>query len=296
MLVCAYREDGSDCTTEMYEYDPGKYRGLIDCKVCGEKAWFVKGYKTEKIDRMACFGARHATGCDASTVLMKPDGEDESAGEGDLSSDIRVDLDKANNNSLYVSQDNGKHGEEESTRVAARPASGVGSGSGFPLNKSLRALLTNLCRNPNYADKGQTINIVTDGGREIIKGQLSDFLVPISEASDKHTGKEYIFWGPINNLNIDKNGVLWLNYGDYRTEPSISLRPELKDQLLRNFKIKDVGELDGSDVIVVGHVGISPNNKAIISTGFTKYLSFRKMNVVAEDEAAKEEHSNSGFY
>ncbi|WP_330472482.1 hypothetical protein [Vibrio harveyi] len=266
----------------MYEDAPGKFRGLIDCKVCGEKAWFVKGYKTAKIDRMACFGARHKPDCDASTLLMKPDGEDESAGEGDLSSDIRVDLDKANKNSLYVSQDNGKHGEEESIRVTARPASGVGSGLGFPLNKSLRALLTNLCRNPNYADKGQTINIVTDGGREIIKGQLADFLVPISETSDKYTGKEYIFWGPINNLNVDSTGVLWLNYGDYRTEPSIKLRPELKDQILRNFKIKEVSDLDGSDVIVVGHVGISPNNKAIISTGFTKYLSFRKMNIMQQ--------------
>lgn len=43
MLVCSYREDGSDCTTEMYQNNPGKFRGLIDCKVCGEKAWFVKG-------------------------------------------------------------------------------------------------------------------------------------------------------------------------------------------------------------------------------------------------------------
>ncbi|MFH4579202.1 hypothetical protein WKW41_12875 [Vibrio alginolyticus] len=282
MLVCTYREDGSDCTTEMYEADPDKFRGLIDCKVCGKKAWFVKGFKTAKVDRMACFGARHTEGCDASTVLIKPDGVDEAEEDGDFSSDIRVDLDKASGNSLYVSQDNGKHGEEESTRVTARPASGIGSGSGYPLNKSLRALLTNLCRNPNYAEKGQSINIVTDGGREVIKGPLSDFLVPISEASEKHIGSDYIFWGPINNLNVDKNGVLWLNYGDYRTEPSISLRPELKDQVVRNFKIKDVGDLDGSDVIIVGHVGISPNNKVIISTGFTKYLSFRKMNVVSD--------------
>ncbi|EMK3382405.1 hypothetical protein V8054_000610 [Vibrio parahaemolyticus] len=280
MILSTYREDGSDCSTEMYENDPSKFRGLIDCKVCGEKAWFVKGYKTEKIDRMACFGARHLDGCNASTMLLKPDGVDESADEGDVSSDIRVDLDKTNNNSLYVSQDNGKHGEEESTRQSSRPIMGAGTGSAFALNKSLRALLTNLCRNPNYADKGQSIRIVTDGGREVIKGKLSDFLVPISEASEKHTGKEYIFWGPINNLNIDRNGSLWLNYGDYRTEPSISLRPALKEQLLRNFKIKDVAELDGSDVIVVGHVGMSPNNKAIISTGFTKYLSFRKVSLV----------------
>lgn len=281
MIVSRYREDGSDCSTEQYESDPNKYRGLIDCKECGEKAWFVKGYQTSKVDRMACFGARHKEGCNASTLLVKAESEDEGE-QGDLSADIRVDLDKAGTKQLYVSQENGKHGIEESTRLTARPTIGVG-GSGFPLNKSLRALLTNLCRNPNYGDKGQIINIVADGGRDVIKAPLTECLVHISEASAEHIGKDYIFWGPINNLNIDKNGVLWLNYGDYRKEPSVSLGPELKEQVIRNFSIKEVGELDGSDVIIVGHVGISPNNKVIISTGFTKYLSFRKVKVVNQE-------------
>ncbi|MBA5760871.1 hypothetical protein H2O73_00840 [Vibrio sp. 404] len=279
MLISRYREDGSDCSTEQYEANPDKYRGMIDCKVCGHKSWYVKGYSTSKIDRMACFGARHEDGCDASTVLIKPEGEDE-AEEGELSSDIWVDLDRANTKQLYVSQDNGKHGDEESTRLTQKRNIGIGGSSGFPINKSLRALLTNLCRNPNYADKGQTIHIVADGGRDVINGVLADYLVPIANASEMHIGKEYIFWGPINNLNIDKKGVLWLNYGDYRKEPSISLSPELAEQVIRNFKLGDVGELDGSDVIIVGHVGISPNSKVIISTGFTKYLSFRKVKIV----------------
>ncbi|WP_172563104.1 hypothetical protein [Vibrio furnissii] len=278
MIVARYRVDGSNCSTEQYAADPEKYRGLIDCIQCGEKAWFVKSYKTEKVDRMACFGARHKDGCDASTVLIKSEAGDE-AEEGDLSADIRIDLDKATNKDLYVSTNNDKHGGEESTRVSQRPVIGIG-GNVFPLNKSLRALLTNLCRNPNYGNKGQIINIVSDGGRDVIKAPLAECLVHISEASTDHIGKEYIFWGPINNLNIDKKGILWLNYGDYRTEPSISLSPELKDQVLRNFReVKEVGELDGSDVIIVGHIGISPNGKVIISTGFTKYLSFRKVKI-----------------
>lgn len=280
MIVCTYREDGSDCTTEQYEANPDKYRGLIDCSECGVKTWFVKGYTTAKIERMACFAARHLEGCTASTVLIKPDGSEDEDEEGELSHDIRVDLDKAGAKQLYVSQDNDKHGDEPSTRQTPRQNIGIGGSSGYPLNKSLRALLTNLCRNPNYGDKGQTINIIADGGRDVINDTLSNCLVPIHEASEQHIGKEYIFWGSINNLNIDKKGTLWLNYGDYRTEPSISLSSELKDQVLRNFKIKEVGELDGSDVIIVGHVGISPNNKVIISTGFTKYLSFRKVKVV----------------
>lgn len=288
MITCTYRENGTKCTTEDYEANPEKYRGLIDCSECGVKTWFVKGYITAKIERMACFAARHLEGCNASTVLVKPDGSEDEDDEGELSHDIRVDLDKAGAKQLYVSQDNDKHGDEPSTRQTPPKNIGIGGSSGYPLNKSLRALLTNLCRNPNYGDKGQIINIVADGGRDVIDDALSNCLVPIHEANEQHIGKEYIFWGPINNLDIDKKGTLWLNYGDYRTEPSISLSSELKDQVLRNFKIKEVGELDGSDVIIVGHVGISPNNKVIISTGFTKYLSFRKIRVVdAELEGAQ---------
>ncbi|MCG7495609.1 hypothetical protein MHO82_01875 [Vibrio sp. Of7-15] len=259
MIVSTYREDGSQCTTEAYE--------------------------TAKINRMACFGARHADGCDASTALLSTDGTDEDKNDdGETSSDLKVDLDKASNNSLYLSKNNHKHSLDESVWVGTQQAKGLGSGSGFPLNKSLRALLTNLCRNPEYADKGQTIKIVASGGRPIIEGTLSEYLVPISTVSREHVGKEYIFWGSINNLNVDKNGTLWLNYGDYRKEPSISLSSSLKDELLEKFKLKEVSELDGSDFIVVGHVGFSENNKAIISTGFTKYLSFRKVEVVLEFE------------
>lgn len=280
MIVCTYREDGSDCTTEQYEANPDKYRGLIDCKECGQRTWFVKGYTTSKLERMACFAARHLEGCDASTVLVKPEGSDEEDDGGDLSHDIRVDLDKAGIKQLYVSQDNDKHGDEPSSRLTPRPNKGIGGNSGYPLNKSLRALLTNLCRNPDYGDKGQTINIVADGGRDVINDTLANCLVPINKAGSEHIGREYIFWGQINNLNTDKNGTLWLNYGDYRKEPSISLASDLREQVLKNFKIKDISELDGSDVIIVGHVGISPNNKVIISTGFTKYLSFRKVQIV----------------
>lgn len=283
LITCTYRENGSKCTTEDYEANPEKFKGLIDCTVCGRKAWFVKGFSTGRMDRMACFGARHVEGCDASTVMFSNDDIDEDS-NGETTADIKVDLDKNNTNSLYISKDNGLHGEDESTRLSSKHTKGLGNGSGFPLNKSLRALLTNLCRNPNYADKGQTIKIVTDGGRALIEGMLSDFLVPIANVTREHKGKEFIFWGTINNLNIDKKGTLWLNYGDYRTEPSISLSASLKEQLLKNFKITDVSELDGSDVIIVGHAGFSENDKAIISTSFTKYLSFRKMNIVTKEE------------
>jgi len=223
---------------------------------------------------MACFGAKHKEGCEASTVLFTSDDE-LSIDEHAKSEDIRVDLDKVGNQSIYISEPNNKHGEEDSDWTTSKKDKSIGNASGFPLNKSLRQLLTNLSKNPEYGDKGQTINIVADSGISIVKGLLSDNVVPLNNIKREHCGSRKIFWGTINNLNL-KDGSLWLNYGNYKTEPSILLNDELRFDLLRNFKLKDVSELDGSDVIIVGNVGFSPSGKATIKTGFTKYMSFRR--------------------
>jgi hypothetical protein len=289
MIECCFIEDNSICTTSMYENNPDKYRGLIYCIECGEKAWFTKGYTTEKMSRMACFGSKHKEGCNASTVTYGTDDTDEiDSKESVTSSDIRVDLDKVSNQSIYVSQDNDKHGDEESEWKTNRQKQALGNSSGFPLNKSLRQLLTNLGRNPDFGDKGQTISIVTDAGRVVLEGELKDHLVKLENVDRTHIGRDYIIWGTINNLSVDRNGTLWLNYGDYRTEPSISLDSNLKGQLITNFKLKEVAELDGSDIIIVGHVGFSQKGKAIISTGFTKYMSFRRRQVVSNSVGSTE--------
>ncbi|MFK3864016.1 hypothetical protein [Pseudoalteromonas rhizosphaerae] len=279
MLHCKFNEDDSICSTIDYEENPDKYRGLIYCIDCGEKAWFTKGYETQKISRMACFGAKHKEGCNASTVEFVSDDPDNDEDEKNQNSGIRVDLDKVTSQSIYVSNDNNKHGDEESDWKGKSKRKIIGNSDGFPLSKSLRQLLTNLCRNSDYGDENQTITIVANSGRVVVEGDLRSNLVRIEDVSREHIGKDYIFWGKINNLNIDKKGTLWLNYGDNLLEPSIALNSKLKEQVLVNFKLKEVSELDGSDVIIVGHVGFSPQGKAIISTGFTKYMSFRRVTV-----------------
>jgi hypothetical protein len=283
MIYAKYVKDGSSCSTAAYSNDPEKYRGLIICFECEKKTWFTKGFTTEKFERMACFSAHHEEGCNVSTVQLTPkDSDYEEGHESELpSTDIRVDLDRSNGQSIYVSQENDKHGNEDSDWISSSQNKAIGGSNGFPLNKSLRQLLTHLCKNPNYADRGQSITIVADSGRKIIDGELKDYLVPIERIVSDQLAKSRIFWGTINNLNEDKNGQLWLNYGDYRSEPSILLDKKQKVELLKNFKIKEVSELDGSDVIIVSHAGRSPSGKIIIKASFTKYMSFRRYNSIA---------------
>ncbi|WP_158161272.1 hypothetical protein [Grimontia hollisae] len=281
MLKVKFREDGTECTTEQYEHDPDKYRGLIDCIQCGRQAWFIKSYKTPKIERTACFAARHTEGCDASTVVLAIDDEDKEAG-GDLdkdSSDIRVDLDKSSGGSIYVSTDSKKHSDEESSWVSSAKQKAIGNSSGFPLNKSLRQLLTNLCRNPQYGEPDKSIHIVAESGRTVIEGLLKDKLVHFSEITKEHEREQYIFWGELNNANV-KDETLYLNVGDFRKEPSIVIEEPLKSQVRATFRLKDFEELNGADALIVGVVGFSSNGKAVLRTGFPKYMAFRVRKVV----------------
>jgi hypothetical protein len=114
----------------------------------------------------------------------------------------------------------------------------------------------------------------------VLDGKLKEHLIKIGDITEQDSQKIKIFWGKINNFSELKRGAVSLNHGDESTEPNIILERNLKTQLLRNFKLKDVSELDGSDVIIVGRVGFSPVGKAIIKTGFTKYMSFRRVKIL----------------
>lgn len=120
MIQVKFIVDGSMCSTDNYVDEPDKYRGLIECRECGEKAWFIKGFSTPRLERMACFASHHKDGCNASTVILVADDENTEQGQDtDISSsDITVDLDKTQSTSIYVSEPNQKHGIDESAWVS----------------------------------------------------------------------------------------------------------------------------------------------------------------------------------
>jgi len=276
--------DGTLCTIEMYERDPEEYRGRIQCIECKKKAWHNRAYMLVKTnsERVACFGARHVEGCEASTVKHEfTDGLD--GEEPEQSHDIYIDLDKAKIQSHLVSPPSNKKDRSQTNWGNSKSVIEIGGGSAFPASKSLRKILSYLDRNENFGDKGQTIKIVKDSGVTLIDGQLKDYLVKFEDINRNQTGEQKIFWGTINNVNI-KDGTLWINYGDNRNtdEPSIKCEEIFKYDLMRNFNVSDVMDLGGSDVIIVGRLGYSPRGKPLIHATFTKYMSFRKRVQVGE--------------
>lgn len=271
MESVVYVPDGTDCTVTLYLQNPEKYRGNIAC-TCEEKAWFVKGFSTEKYDRAPCFAAHHTDDCDFKIELIVDDDGD--PGSGDPTT-IHVDLDKQRKQSIDVAAPAPKP-VKESRWGTTRKYSSI---SDYPENKSLRQILTNLWRNPAYPEDDVAVKMVADGGRIVLEGLLANLLVPQREIPNAPIGEVRVFWGRINNVN-KSNGALWLNCGEYGSEPSILIDDEeLEQDLLEDFRIKDIEELQGADFIVVGIAFQAKNGKPYIKFGFTKYISFRKYTV-----------------
>jgi hypothetical protein len=272
METVTYVPDGTDCTVTLYQQDPEKYRGNIACDVCEEKSWFVKGFSTEKYDRAPCFAAHHSSDCDNKITLIADDDGDPTSGDPTT---IHVDLDKQRKQSIDVAAPPPKPGKE-SRWGTTRMYSSIGD---YPENKSLRQILTSLSRNPDYPEDDATVKMVADNGRIVIQGVLADYLISQKHMADAPLGEPRIFWGRVNNVNKN-NGALWLNCGDYKSEPSILIDDEdLESDLLEDFKLNDFEELQGADFIVVGVAFKGGNGKPYIKFGFTKYIAFRKYRV-----------------
>ena len=273
METVIYVPDGTDCSVTMYQQNPEQYRGNIACDVCKEKSWFVKGFSTEKYDRAACFAAHHTSDCDNKITLIVDDEGDPTSAD---STTIYIDLDKQRKQSIEVVAPPPKTGKV-SRWGTTRKYSSIGD---YPENKSLRQILTSLSRNPNYLDEDATVKMVADNGRVVLQGVLADYLISQAAIPNAPPGEVRIFWGRINNVN-HRNGVLWLNCGDYKTEPSIVIHDdELESDLLEDFKLKDFDQLQGADFIVVGVSAKAGNGKYYVKFGFTKYIAFRKYSIV----------------
>lgn len=272
MEAVTYVPDGTDCTLNLYQQNAEKYRGNIACNFCGEKSWFVKGFSTEKYDRAPCFASHHADDCENKiTLIIDDDGEPSSGDPGT----IHVDLDKQRKQSIDVATPSPKP-DRESRWGTTRTYSSAGD---YPENKTLRQILTSLWRNPAYPEDDAIVKIIADGGRVVLQGKLADLLISQSDITTAPLGEARILWGRVNNVNRT-SGALWLNCGDYKTEPSILIDDEdLENDLMQDFRLRDVDELQGADFIVVGIPFKALNGKPYIKFGFTKYIAFRKYKI-----------------
>ncbi|WP_148715056.1 hypothetical protein [Chitinolyticbacter meiyuanensis] len=281
MLDVKYLEDGSNCNTPMYAENPEKYLGSIACHGCDKKAWYVRSYETIRAKRSACFAAHHIEGCNYKTETLEVEQGDDSEEGGADAPDFYVDLDKSKGSGIYVSTPANKHADKVDKRDRKKIV--AGGDSGFSVNKTLRQILTMLCKRNAEVPLEKEIMIVADSGRPVIDGSFKDVLFHFSEMGNIELPENAIFWGEINHTIIREENT-FLNSGG-KKDATIIVPPYLHDDLIRNFKLQSLDELHGADVIIVGH-GYKPEglDKFFIHATFTKYMSFRKYKVTQESE------------
>ncbi|MGX5218941.1 hypothetical protein ACVTMO_09855 [Pseudomonas segetis] len=280
MQSVTYRVDQSLVTPYQYLQDVEKYAGNIECIECEVRAWYVRGSMSGGRERSACFAAHHTEACEIRTVVLVVDDPDVVPDDGADTARIVVDLDKRKAQDIMVA-------EPKDSAPTDTPWGAIqkkyANAADYPINKSLRQILSCLIKNPNYPEDDATIRIVCDGGRIALEGEIRQLLSHQTQLAGLEAGVVRLYWGLITNVNR-KDGNTWLNYGDYRTEPSLLIRDdELEEEMLKAFRLKSLDELEGAYFIVMGWLSGS-GIKPIINFGFAKYIAFVKYRVRDEED------------
>lgn len=276
MQSVTYRKDSSRCTVSDFESDPEKYAGNIECSECQQRSWYVRATRTKKTSKVAYFAAHHEKGCEAGTIILVVEGEDAIPPDGTDPTRINVDLDKRRLADIIIAEpvDKPKVEDPRWGNVQKQYA----NAAEYPVNKSLRQILTYLIKNPEYpGDDQKKIRVSADNGTIVIDGVLQDLLAHQSQMEGLEEGSVRLYWGTITNIRQTDDGILWLNTGDYLTEPSLIVRTEdLQDDLVKDFRLDDLSRLQGARFIVIGWLYRSSRGKPIIAFGFSKYIAFVK--------------------
>ncbi|MEZ1351655.1 hypothetical protein, partial [Pseudomonas aeruginosa] len=244
-------------------------------------AWFVRGSFSGGRERVACFAAHHQEGCQIKTVVLIVDDEGVEPDEGTDTTRINVDLDKRKPQEILVPEPRERQPVDSPWGVLQRK---YANAADYPINKSLRQILSCLIKNPDYPEDDVSIRITTDGGRVALEGAVRQLLSHQRQLAGIELGTVRLFWGLVTNVNR-KEGEVWLNCGDYRAEPSLLVRDEhLEEDMLKAFRLKSLDELEGAYFLVMGWLAGS-ERKPIINFGFAKYIAFVKYRVKHDEEA-----------
>lgn len=226
-------------------------RRFLQCPSCGAPAFFRKASRS---GQAACFGARpHYDGCTEGAPLSSLI-HGENCDENILHNDgqrIVLDLNYgAARPTVHVDDDMG---------------GGPGRGSRFSNNgnrpnavarRRLSTILRSLVQNPDFRNSEQTIEINgTDRA-------VCEFFVHFSQINQGHINQFHGYWGAIADVG-NSNGTLWLNSGG-RDDVSLCLPPEIQPSFFERFGVNDAEDLVGVNILYLGHLKVSQNNKKYI--------------------------------
>lgn len=192
MQSVTYRVEQSSVTPFQYQQDVEKYAGNIECSECEARAWYVRGSFSGGRERIACFAAHHLDGCQIKTVILVVDEEGIEPDEGTDTTRIVVDLDKRKPQDIMVPEPRERQPVDSPWGVLQKK---YANAADYPINKSLRQLLSCLIKNPDYPEDDASIRITTDGGRVAMEGEIRKLLSHQRQLADVELGTVRLFWG-----------------------------------------------------------------------------------------------------
>ncbi|PVZ20774.1 MULTISPECIES: hypothetical protein [unclassified Pseudomonas] len=228
-----------------------KRRALI-CDSCGAEAYFRKASTS---GQGACFGARphgplcQAAAADGAKSNASSEEQDILDNPGDL---IELDLG-------YGRAGTGFHVPEHA-QVPAPGAGGRYTGQGPRPAARMRRRLTPILRNLIYSEQfrnaSQALEVPGHGVTTV-----RDFFVATADVHAGLEGQYRGFWGMIASVGPAKQeGSFWLNSRSYR-DYSVLVSEALVDDLLRRARKREMDDLSGCHLLVLGELRRSGTGK-----------------------------------
>lgn len=264
-------EDGKEYTAEEFiTKQTRKKRDNLTCPECGNSVFFKKTSITGTSAHFA-IKDKHKTSCSLYALRKKPTTPIEPqqlrpSGAGTII--INLDSGSKKPNPLQpISPDSPV--DPNNPQRPRDPKVTPNINDNKERSQNLNRLLKNLIEDPNYSNSNGKIKYPPSANIEI---PFKEFFINMRDVGIKDIGKIKGIWGEISSRvpstdRYNSSNIFWLNSGDLENRKekfSFCLSDEIVEQIKKKHQLRPKGqlrELKESNILVIGEVKISSNNK-----------------------------------
>ncbi|WP_058361646.1 hypothetical protein [Xanthomonas translucens] len=258
-------------------------RRALECKECGEFAWFRK---ESRHGHPPHFCSHHAENCDLKVRYevvgdRAPGVNEEDQVESGDSIVVRLDLEDAKKVDVLSTQ---QLPGAENAREGGSRFIGIGGNRVSNQNFTLRRILYRLVQSPAFRESQHLISLYRNENEVLIQGPVREIAQELSHISrELHHDKLALYWGAVASAGRTADGKLWLNTSINRSDASVALYEDIAQKFLDAFEIEDTEDLAGSHVLVAGRCLYSQSGKPVIRCGSMKFIVVRRYRENKED-------------
>lgn len=269
------QEWGAD---EFYALSPAelesKRRSLL-CTECKGNAWFRRASYGNDAPH---FCAHHEQYCSLGTSYAVVGEGDENKGlpSSDADSGIVLDLGLTKSYDINVKVAVNKFESTPQGQSFTGEKIVDGGSLKYPAHFTLKNLLYKLVHSKGlcYADKKVVFKDRYFNG---MPERGADLFVEFTNISPWMDGARRIYWGFISDVGQTKDGKIWLNAGNVKSELSICINSEIASEFKGQFNVKNsLDELDGCHALIIGTCTYAATGKPILRCGELSYIVLRR--------------------